>query len=156
MSFPQESTGCCRWKTVSGIFLSGICSVLGLAVIVVAMMPAHAGGLQEDEKTQTPEPKEPQLAAASGDGLAAIESFDFKGLKCEMYAAEPQVGNIVAIHRDYKGKMFVCETYRQGKSIEDNRNHSYWLDDDLQAQTCLLYTSPSPRDGLLSRMPSSA
>ena len=25
-----------------------------------------------------------------------------------------------------------------------------------QAVTCLLYTSPSPRDGLLSRMPSSA
>ena len=26
----------------------------------------------------------------------------------------------------------------------------------LQAGPCLLYTSPSPRDGLLSRMPSSA
>ena len=26
----------------------------------------------------------------------------------------------------------------------------------LQALACLLYTSPSPRDGLLSRMPSSA
>ena len=26
----------------------------------------------------------------------------------------------------------------------------------LDANTCLLYTSPSPRDGLLSRMPSSA
>ena len=25
-----------------------------------------------------------------------------------------------------------------------------------QTKTCLLYTSPSPRDGLLSRMPSSA
>ena len=25
-----------------------------------------------------------------------------------------------------------------------------------QSNTCLLYTSPSPRDGLLSRMPSSA
>ena len=25
-----------------------------------------------------------------------------------------------------------------------------------QAKSCLLYTSPSPRDGLLSRMPSSA
>ena len=25
-----------------------------------------------------------------------------------------------------------------------------------KAQSCLLYTSPSPRDGLLSRMPSSA
>ena len=28
--------------------------------------------------------------------------------------------------------------------------------DELQWETCLLYTSPSPRDGLLSRMPSSA
>ena len=28
--------------------------------------------------------------------------------------------------------------------------------DELQTQGCLLYTSPSPRDGLLSRMPSSA
>src|SRR5680860_1163928 len=27
---------------------------------------------------------------------------------------------------------------------------------NLSTQTCLLYTSPSPRDGLLSRMPSSA
>ena len=27
---------------------------------------------------------------------------------------------------------------------------------DVEPLTCLLYTSPSPRDGLLSRMPSSA
>ena len=27
---------------------------------------------------------------------------------------------------------------------------------DFQGKSCLLYTSPSPRDGLLSRMPSSA
>ena len=33
---------------------------------------------------------------------------------------------------------------------------SYVLKMDPGAQTCLLYTSPSPRDGLLSRMPSSA
>ena len=32
-----------------------------------------------------------------------------------------------------------------------------WLElDDRQEKDCLLYTSPSPRDGLLSRMPSSA
>ena len=30
---------------------------------------------------------------------------------------------------------------------------SWWHIDDV---SCLLYTSPSPRDGLLSRMPSSA
>ena len=27
---------------------------------------------------------------------------------------------------------------------------------DIEVTSCLLYTSPSPRDGLLSRMPSSA
>ena len=32
-----------------------------------------------------------------------------------------------------------------------------YLDNNLNKNiTCLLYTSPSPRDGLLSRMPSSA
>ena len=32
--------------------------------------------------------------------------------------------------------------------------HMEWQ--DTQRTACLLYTSPSPRDGLLSRMPSSA
>ena len=34
-----------------------------------------------------------------------------------------------------------------------------WSDEEFRgkmAEACLLYTSPSPRDGLLSRMPSSA
>ena len=33
-----------------------------------------------------------------------------------------------------------------------DRNNAIWL----YTNVCLLYTSPSPRDGLLSRMPSSA
>jgi quinoprotein glucose dehydrogenase len=102
----------------------------GASAFAAMPIPSHP-----IDDTETPEPKEPTLAAASGDGLAAIDSFKFPGLKCELYAAEPQVGNIVAIHRDYKGNLYVCETYRQGKAIEDNRNHAYWLDDDLQAQT---------------------
>ena len=35
-------------------------------------------------------------------------------------------------------------------------SHSMILLDDIIIKCCLLYTSPSPRDGLLSRMPSSA
>ena len=31
-----------------------------------------------------------------------------------------------------------------------------WVNNEQQAYTCLLYTSPSPRDATLSRMPSSA
>ena len=39
------------------------------------------------------------------------------------------------------------------------QQHMHWLPDEVNLAddlSCLLYTSPSPRDGLLSRMPSSA
>ena len=38
--------------------------------------------------------------------------------------------------------------------IKVGRNFTYC--DQIEYKACLLYTSPSPRDGLLSRMPSSA
>ena len=42
-------------------------------------------------------------------------------------------------------------------SINRLSTGKYYVDVTLdQVGTCLLYTSPSPRDGLLSRMPSSA
>ena len=40
--------------------------------------------------------------------------------------------------------------------LEDKVGCSKTLSDLVDSGTCLLYTSPSPRDGLLSRMPSSA
>ena len=42
------------------------------------------------------------------------------------------------------------------KDIEQSLTYLDELDSHLWARICLLYTSPSPRDGLLSRMPSSA
>ena len=48
-----------------------------------------------------------------------------------------------------------------GFSVEFASHREYVQGDDLRhvnwkLYACLLYTSPSPRDGLLSRMPSSA
>ena len=40
------------------------------------------------------------------------------------------------------------------KEINDHESRSHWA--IVHRDICLLYTSPSPRDGLLSRMPSSA
>ena len=51
------------------------------------------------------------------------------------------------------GQQWVVKiSYADGRLIESRGSNAYpgLLD------TCLLYTSPSPRDGLLSRMPSSA
>ena len=81
------------------------------------------------------EPDEPSVAEANNDGQNAIANIKFSGLKCEVFAAEPDVANVVAFHRDYKGRMFLCETFRQDKGIEDNRAHTYWMDEELAAQT---------------------
>ena len=41
-------------------------------------------------------------------------------------------------------------------AYDQNNIGKYFLDFVIDNKICLLYTSPSPRDGLLSRMPSSA
>ena len=48
---------------------------------------------------------------------------------------------------EHSGGYGACEKANDGK-LDTN-----WV---TMAEGCLLYTSPSPRDGLLSRMPSSA
>ena len=88
------------------------------------------------ESPDWPTPEVPVLRTASEEGQQAIAQFKFpKSLECKLYAAEPDVANIVALHRDFQGRMFVCETYRQDKGVEDNRSHQNWMDDELAAQT---------------------
>ena len=64
--------------------------------------------------------------------------------------------------RNYKNhivaKTFVDNNYKEAGNIGFSRiaNFIFGGNDKRQEIACLLYTSPSPRDGLLSRMPSSA
>ena len=46
--------------------------------------------------------------------------------------------------------------HRERAGDDAGREHLLGGEQAEQGQGCLLYTSPSPRDGLLSRMPSSA
>ena len=67
----------------------------------------------------------------------------------------------IAIGNDHAGteykqeikKMLLSENHNVNNHGTDN-NQSVDYPDHIHP--CLLYTSPSPRDGLLSRMPSSA
>ena len=64
--------------------------------------------------------------------------------------------------KDGKGKNIKTGQFNiQGIQLQSNGKLSVTdakriLDISVSAYNCLLYTSPSPRDGLLSRMPSSA
>ena len=52
---------------------------------------------------------------------------------------------------------FTLEEWEINRKIVVKKNENYWDAENVRLnEVCLLYTSPSPRDGLLSRMPSSA
>ena len=59
-------------------------------------------------------------------------------------------GSAMTLARDGPGSVFYFATYESVKRSLTPK------DDNGKPTGCLLYTSPSPRDGLLSRMPSSA
>ena len=82
------------------------------------------------------EPEPPKIAPASNEGQLAIESFQFpEKWEARLFAAEPDVANPVALHVDHRGRVFVCESFRQEEGVEDNRSHSNWLNDDLAAKS---------------------
>ena len=74
--------------------------------------------------------------AAIGAGASAITSIQ---------TADLNVGDLV-----------VNQNFRSGAKIHSITNSSSLLVDRSSVNTCLLYTSPSPRDRTRSRMPSSA
>ena len=79
---------------------------------------------------------ERKIAAASNAGEAALKSFQIpKGMQAELFVAEPLLANPVDFCIDEQGRVYVAETFRQKKGVEDNRSHMNWLHDDLALQT---------------------
>jgi quinoprotein glucose dehydrogenase len=82
------------------------------------------------------EPNVPKVAAGSNEGELAISRIKTpEGMKLSLWAAEPMLANPVSFCLDERGRIYVAETYRQGKGVEDDRGHMDWLDDDLAAET---------------------
>ncbi len=74
----------------------------------------------------------PAIQPASEEGQQAIAGFQVPaGMTVTLFAAEPQLANPVAFGIDEQGRLYVCETFRQQKGVEDNRGHMNWLEDDL-------------------------
>ncbi|WP_197453413.1 PVC-type heme-binding CxxCH protein [Caulifigura coniformis] len=76
------------------------------------------------------------IAPASKEAELAIKGFKTPaGGTVELVAAEPDVANPVAFCFDEQGRIYVAETFRQSKGVEDNRGHMNWLEEDLALQT---------------------
>ena len=62
-------------------------------------------------------------------------------------------------HTEFSKDEIVCiveESQQKFLAVGKSLVHSSEMKEMSKGEVCLLYTSPSPRDGLLSRMPSSA
>ena len=87
----------------------------------------------------------------SADELAVESIRHPAGLELSLWADSLQLANPVAFTFDHQGRMYVCETFRQNKGVEDNRGHMSWLDDDLAAQSVedrLAYFQKHLQDGV--------
>lgn len=116
-----------------------IASLLGLFLsggLIASPLPLQAQDIaSRDERLRPPLP--PTIAAASADGEQAIAGFQLSGdWLIQLFAAEPDVANVVAFDIDNQGRLFACETFRQNKGVTDNRGHDEtWLRADLAAKT---------------------
>lgn len=68
--------------------------------------------------------------------LAVASMHADPGFEVELFAAEPDVANVVCIWVDDMGRVFAAETYRQGENgVPDNRDRPGWVLDDLRSET---------------------
>ncbi|MBC8003665.1 MAG: HEAT repeat domain-containing protein [Opitutaceae bacterium] len=84
--------------------------------------------------------------AAEGDNLASVSVNEdaasamrkfavAPGLKVELFAAEPDIKDIVNFAFDEKGNVLVVETGRRRTSVFDIRGLTKWLDEDFAIRT---------------------
>jgi quinoprotein glucose dehydrogenase len=105
-------------------------AIIGCGLLVsVAWRQVPAA--EKDDKPYTP-----KVEAASKEAEQALKGFRLPaGMKANVFAAEPMLANPVAFCFDEKGRCFVAETFRLKDGVTDNREHMYWLDDDLACRT---------------------
>jgi len=105
---------------LSGALVVGLGVVWGLCVPPVRAVP----------------PYEPVIAGASDEASQSVTRMSVSsGYAAKLWAAEPRLANPVAFCLDHLGRVYVAETFRQLKGVEDNRDHADWVDDDLAART---------------------
>ena len=110
-------------------------SFTGLTFAIVAATTTATVRAAELNVTSPPTP--PVIAPASSESAESLDGIRLpQGWTRSLFAAEPDVANVVAFDVDHQGRVFVCETFRQGRGVTDNRSHDdTWLLADLAAKT---------------------
>ena len=74
-------------------------------------------------------------AAATTPPPAAPSITPVAPLSWAIFAQDPLVQDPVSFCVADDGSLFIAESFRQEKGVEDNRSSKFWLEDDLQLQS---------------------
>ena len=88
-----------------------------------------------------------------------VKHEDFSKLKVDVYDDAKNMGQGVPFQNDSSELLINMPSKKMSLNLDDDEEFWKWYQQQTEfdfPNPCLLYTSPSPRDGLLSRMPSSA
>ncbi len=106
-----------------------------LLLMSLSASPIYA----DDEVTESGDGKASadKPVAASEEGAMAMGGFRKPaGWDVSLFAAEPEIANPVVMTIDNRGRVFVCESFRQDRGVTDNRKHdNAWLLADLAAES---------------------
>lgn len=110
-------------------------------VVALAVLPLGERGAADDGRHGVAAAPEVAAAPAVDPELPspeqAVAGFGMPDdFRVELFAAEPDLANPVAFAVDERGRVFVCETFRQNKGVTDNRGQKReWVDADLASQS---------------------
>ena len=117
-------------RRLAPAFFFAACAAFSHAAELATATPARTG-LKGPERVAAPAQR-----AASDEPLKAMKIFQpAEGFTIDLFAAEPMLGNPVAICLDNQGRVFVSETYRYRSSVLDIRHYMFMLEDDLANRT---------------------
>ncbi len=109
--------------------------------ILIGLTGASLGIAQDDKKEEI-ESGDGRRAAdqplgPSDEARQAMTGFSKPdGWSVSLFAAEPAFANPVALDIDHRGRVFICESFRQDRGVTDNRGHdNEWLLADLAAMS---------------------
>lgn len=112
--------------------------LIGIALPALAVPPAAPKAKEPAEAHPADGAKTAEkIAEASAEAEQAMGAFRKPdGWQVALFASEPNVANPVAMFVDRLARVFVCESFRQGTGVTDNRGHDQtWLHADLAAQS---------------------
>ena len=103
-----------------------------LAVALIAQsptLPASPSGTSASTGTAN------ASGAAATPPPAAPSITPVAPLSWALFAQDPLVQDPVSFCIADDGSLFIAESFRQEKGVEDNRSSKFWLEDDLQLQS---------------------